>query len=164
MQTTVIIALGSNRRHHRHGAPAQVVEAAMAALDGEGLRLLARSRIHATAPVGPSDRRFANAAVLAATDLSPAELLARLKGIERAFGRRRGRRWATRVLDLDIIAYGGAVVPSRLRWRAARGLAVPHRAMHQRRFVLDPVLEVAPDWRHPVLSRTTRQLQARARR
>ena len=164
MQTIAIVALGSNRRHHRHGTPARVVEAAVAALDGQGLRLLARSRLHSTAPVGPSDRRYANAVALVETSLAPTELLAQLKSIERAFGRRRTRRWAARVLDLDIIAYGEAALPSRLRWRAARGLAIPHRAMHQRRFVLDPMVEVAPDWRHPVLGLTTRQLRARAGR
>lgn len=163
MQTIAIVALGSNRRHHRHGTPAGVVEAAIAALGAE-MQVLRRSHIHATAPVGPSDRRFANAVVEVRTGLTPAELLARLKAIERAFGRRRGRRWAMRVLDLDIIAYGGAVLPSRLRWASARGLVIPHRAMHRRRFVLDPMVEVAPDWRHPVLGRTARQLRALAGR
>lgn len=164
MATEIIIALGSNRRHRRHGAPARVVAAAVEALAAMGIKVLRRSRIHATGPVGPSDRTFANAAVLAETDLSPAALLVALKAVERDFGRKRGRRWAARVLDLDIIAYGDRVVPSRLCWRRARGLAIPHRAMHQRRFVLDPVVEIAPDWRHPLLARTVRQLRARTSR
>lgn len=164
MGTQIIIALGSNRRHRRHGAPARVVAAAIDALAAAGIGILRRSRIHATAPVGPSDRTFANAAVLAQTDLDAATLLAALKSVERAFGRTRGRRWAARVLDLDIIAYGDRVVPGRLRWRTARGLAIPHRSMHERRFVLDPVVEVAPNWRHPLLGRTVRQLRARTSR
>src|SRR5688500_16043708 len=106
MQTNVVIALGSNRRHGRFGPPAAVVSAAIGAIEGRGIGLLRRSRIHVTAPVGPSDRNFANAVILAATDLPPAQLLTELKDIEREFGRRRGRRWAARVLDLDLIAYG----------------------------------------------------------
>jgi 2-amino-4-hydroxy-6-hydroxymethyldihydropteridine diphosphokinase len=164
MATQIIIALGSNRRHRRHGAPARVVAAAIDALAASGVRVLRRSRILATAPVGPSDRTFANAAVLAETDLAPAALLDALKAVERDFGRTRGRRWAARVLDLDIIAYGDRVVPSRLCWATARGLVIPHRAMHLRRFVLDPVVEVAPGWRHPRLGRTVRQLRARSSR
>ena len=164
MQTEVIIALGSNRRHNRHGAPWRVVAAAIDAIDARDIAVVRRSQIHATAPVGPSSRRFANAVVVARTALSPPALLAALKDIERDFGRRRGRRWAARVLDLDIIAYDSVILPSRPGWAMGRGLVIPHRALHQRRFVLDPLLEVAPGWRHPVLALTVRQLHTRSRR
>lgn len=160
MQAHVIIALGSNRRHGRYGRPDRVVNAAIEALATHGIQVERRSRIHATAPIGPSDRTFANAVVAARTALSPEDLLVVLKAVERDFGRRRGRRWAARVLDLDIIAYGDAVLPSRLGWHSARGLAIPHRAMHLRGFVLDPMAEVAPGWRHPLLNRSVRQLRA----
>jgi 2-amino-4-hydroxy-6-hydroxymethyldihydropteridine diphosphokinase len=161
METTVVIALGSNHRHGRHGAPARVLDAAVAALEERGVRVLRRSRVHTTAPLGPSERLFANAVLLAATSLSPDALLAEMKAIERAFGRRRRRRWSARVIDLDLIAYGETVLPSRLRWREGRGFVVPHRAMQSRRFVLDPMIEVAPGWRHPVLGLGVRQLRAR---
>ena len=164
MRTRVIIALGSNRRHNRCGPPEAVVRAAFDAFADHGIEVIARSRLHVTAPVGPSERNFVNAAVLGETALSPDALLAALKHIELSFGRRRGRRWAARVLDLDIIAYGDRVIPSRLSWPIARGLVVPHRSMHLRRFVLDPVAEVAPGWRHPVLNRSVRQLRARSAR
>ena len=161
----VLIALGSNKPHHRHGPPRRVIEAAVAALAAVGLEVVAASRIHITAPVGPSQRSYANAAVAVAGAPPLPELLRLLKRIEADFGRRRARRWAARVLDLDIIGAGDVVLPSRLRWRsAARGLAVPHRAAAERRFVLDPLAEVAPGWRHPVLGATVRQLRARARR
>ena len=119
------------------------------------------SRIHETDAVGPGGRSYANAVILGETWLSAPELIASLKQIERAFGRRGGRAWGARVLDLDILALGETAFPSPLRWHAGRGLVIPHRAMHRRRFVLDPLVEVAPDWRHPVLNLTARQLRAR---
>lgn len=165
MPATIYIALGSNRRHGRHGAPADVVAAAIAAIDAAGLTVVARSRVRATPPVGPSDRAFANAAVVVATDLSLPAVLMLLKRIEANFGRRPGRRWGARVLDLDIVAACAAVTPSRLRWRRARrGLIVPHRGLAGRGFVLDPLVDIAPGWRHPVLNFSARQLRARHRR
>lgn len=162
MPAIIHIALGSNRRHGRHGAPAAVVVAAVAALDAAGLTVGARSAIRATAPLGPRQRRFANAVVAVATDLPLATVLAVLQRIEHDFGRRPGRRWGPRVLDLDIVAAGGAATP---HWRTARaGLIVPHRGVASRAFVLDPLVELAGGWRHPVLHLTARQLRARLRR
>ena len=162
MSATVLIALGSNRRHGRHGAPPEVLQAAMAALSAEGLTVTRRSQIRATAPLGPGGRAYANAVAAVTTAMSLPELLAVLQRIERDFGRRGGQRWGARVLDLDILAAGSEVLPSRLRWmRARRGLIVPHRGIDVRAFVLDPLAEIAPGWRHPVLQMTARQLRAR---
>lgn len=146
MTATYLIALGSNRRG-RHGSPAATLAAALAAVGG----VVAASRTIATAPIGPSRRRFANAAALIASDERPPELLARLKAIERAFGRRGGQRWGTRPIDLDIILW------SRGSW-GERGLIVPHRHFRERAFVLRPAAAIAPDWRDPVTGRTLRQL------
>lgn len=147
-----VIAFGSNRRG-RHGAPAAEVGAAIAAL-GNVVKV---SPILATAPLGPSRRRFANAAAMIdSADLPPA-LLARLKAIERDFGRRRGRRWDSRVIDLDLILWSGGA------WSSA-GLTVPHPLFRRRDFVLRPVLAVAPDWRDPITGRTIRQLAVRLAR
>ena len=155
MAAIIHIALGGNRWHGTHGSPEAVVAAAVEAVAGVG-RVVARSAIRATKPLGPSKRRFANAVVAVESDLPLPEVLRRLKAIEREFGRRPGRRWAARVLDLDIIAAGSAVL------RGGRvGLTVPHRALADRRFVLDPLAEIAPGWRHPVLHLTARQLRAR---
>ena len=104
-----------------------------------------------SAPLGPSIRRFANTAVLIASDESPPMLLARLKRIEAGFGRRRGRRWGARVIDLDILLWSGGV------WRDSR-LTVPHVALAQRAFVLRPLVAIAPGWRDPASRRTIRQL------
>lgn len=142
------IAIGSNRRG-RHGGPAAAVRAAITTLAG-----IATSPVVTSAPLGPSIRRFANAVVLVESEDAPPAMLARLKAIERAFGRRRGQRWGARVIDLDIVLWSGG------RWRSP-GLAVPHVAFRQRDFVLAPLLRVAPGWRDPVSGHTIRQLRAR---
>jgi len=140
------IGIGSNRRG-RHGGPADEVRAAIAAIGG----LIAASPVIGSAPLGPSIRRFANAAILIASDETPPVLLARLKGIEAAFGRRRGRRWGTRVIDLVIILWSGGC------W-SGPGLTVPHVAFRARDFVLRPLVRIAGGWRDPVGGRTVRQL------
>lgn len=162
MPAIIHIALGSNRRHGRHGSPQGIVAAAIVALAEAGLAVVARSAIRMTKPIGPSKRAFANAMVAVETGMAVDDLLAMLKSIERDFGRRRGRRWAERVLDLDIAAAGALVTYD---WRRARqGLIIPHRSLAARAFVLDPLVDIAPDWRHPVLHLTARQLRARQRR
>ncbi len=110
------------------------------------------SAIRRTPALGPAGRAFANGLVLLSTDLDPEELLAALKSIERDFGRRGGRKWGPRVLDLDIILWSGGA------W-AGPGPVVPHPEFRQRMFVLDPLAELVPDWRDPVSGRTVRQLR-----
>jgi 2-amino-4-hydroxy-6-hydroxymethyldihydropteridine diphosphokinase len=160
---TVIIALGANRCS-RHGRPDATLRAAIAALAAAGLVASAVAPVIATRAIGPGGRDYANTVMTSLSTLQPVEILSILQRVEREFGRRGGRRWGARVLDLDLIAVGEMVWPSRFQWRRTRGLAVPHRAMHRRRFVLDPLAAVAPDWRHPVLGLTTRQLRARLRK
>ena len=145
------IAIGSNRPG-RHGPPEAEVRAAIAALDG----VIAASRIFATPPLGPSSRRYANAVGILESAESPQALLARLKAIERTFGRRPGRRWGARVIDLDIILWSGGV-------HASAVLTIPHPAFRSRRFVLDPLETLVPRWRDPVTGLTIRQLAARVR-
>ena len=150
------IALGSNRRHGRHGAPAAVITAAIGAMQEDGLVPIAASPVYATAAIGPAGRGFANAAAVIETTLDPPALLARLKTIERGFGRRRGRRWGARVLDLDVLLWSGG------EWRSP-GLGVPHAGLAARRFVLDPLVTIAPGWRVSG-GATVRQLHARLTR
>ena len=153
-----LIALGSNQRHPRHGPPPQVVRAALAAMAGEGLSVEAASPIITSAPVGPSRRRYANAAALVATPLDPPALLALLQTIETRFGRiRRGQRWGARTLDLDVILWSGGI------W-CSRTLTIPHPLFRQRSFVLTPATTVAPDWRYPIGTCTIRHLHARLTR
>ena len=155
--TRFAIALGSNRRHGTHGSPAEVVRAACDALAAEGLTIECLSTIRSTPALGPAGRGFANAALLASSTLSPPELLRRLKTLERRVGRRRGRRWGPRVLDLDILLWSEGC------WEGP-GLVVPHPALRGRRFVLEPLAEIVPDWRDPVSGLTIRQLFARLQR
>jgi len=130
------LALGSNRRHGRYGAPACVIAAALDALAEAGVRIVRVSSVIATPPLGPGGRAFANAAAIVESALSPPALLALLKAIEHAFGRRRGRRWGARVIDLDIILWSGGRWPPFPRRPGPGRLAVPHAAWTGRDFVL----------------------------
>ena len=156
MSSLYLIALGSNRRHPLHGAPADTVRAAQEELAALGT-VLARAPVIASAAIGPARRSFANAAVVLDTELTPPALLIALKRMERAFGRRRGQRWGDRVLDCDIILWSGG------GWRSP-GLAIPHPAFRQRGFVLDPARTIARGWRDPASGLTVAQLHARLTR
>jgi 2-amino-4-hydroxy-6-hydroxymethyldihydropteridine diphosphokinase len=147
--TSYAIALGSNRPG-RHGPPEREVAAALALLG----RIIAVSPILRTPALGPSKRSYANAVALIESDESPSALLARLKTIERAFGRRAGIRWGARVIDLDIILWSGGP------W-ASPELTVPHAEFRNRDFVLRPLAAIAGDWRDPLTGLSVRQLSAR---
>ena len=131
----------------------QIVRAIIRSAPAE-VTLVAASTIYSSPPLGPSNRTYANAVIAVETGLKPPALLARLKTTERAWGRRAGRRWGRRPLDLDIVGWSGGI------W-ASPGLTIPHPAFRTRRFVLSPLVDIAPDWRDPVTHRTARQLLAR---
>jgi len=162
-RTSYAIALGSNRRHGRHGGPDQVLRAAVAAMAHAGLAIEASAPVLRSAAIGPAGRGFANSAIIVSTTLDPPALLNVLKRIEQAFGRRRGRRWGARVLDLDIALWSAGRWPMGLRRAGAGRLAVPHSQIARRAFVLDPLVEIAPDWRDPWSGRSVRQLRGRLR-
>jgi 2-amino-4-hydroxy-6-hydroxymethyldihydropteridine diphosphokinase len=147
-RTSYAIALGSNRRS-RYGSPAATLGGALAVLEPKLV-----SAIRTTPALGPAGRSFANAVAILDSDLPPDALLAELKALERAFGRRAGRRWGPRVLDLDIILWSGGA------W-GGPGPIVPHPGFRTRAFVLQPLAEIAPGWRDPLTGATIRQLLAR---
>lgn len=150
-----LIALGSNMRHVRHGAPERVLRAAVGHLPGS---VEAIAPLIVSAPLGPSRRRYANGVAVLRTELMPEPLLARLKQIEREFGRRTGgQRWGSRVLDLDIVLWSGGT------W-ATPGLTIPHPAFRVRDFVLGPAAAIVPGWRDPLSGLSVRQLLARLKR
>jgi 2-amino-4-hydroxy-6-hydroxymethyldihydropteridine diphosphokinase len=155
-----LIGLGSNQPHHIIGKPAKIIEQAIAALEMDDIDVFAQSAIIDSPPMGPSLRRYANAAAMVSTNLNPPTLLLRLNEIEAHFGRvRRGQAWRARVLDLDILLWSGGI------WADTDpDLAIPHPALRIRNFVLTPAAMIAPEWRDPVTGLTIRQLQSRFNR
>ena len=133
------IAIGSNRPHGSCGHPPQVVEAAIAKLD-QDFGLFDSSPILLNPAHGTAGRDFANAVALVESQFDPRDMLRCLKQIEREFGRRRGKRWGPRVLDLDIILWSGGK-------HRSRRLTIPHPQMEKRAFVLQPLAAVSPYWR-----------------
>ena len=140
----ILVALGSNRAGP-WGTPEATINRAIAALNRNGLRLRRASRLIATSPFGITGQAaFVNAVAEIATSMPPAALLAKLHHIERLAGRRRNLRWGPRTLDLDLLDYHGL-----LRFRPRRPI-LPHPGIAGRIFVLAPLSEIAPRWRHPV--------------
>lgn len=148
------MAIGTNVAHGGL-AGAALVAAALARLDDEGLKLLRVSACRVTeAWPDPADPPFTNAVAVLHAEVPDAQgVLATLHRTEAAFGRTRGPRNAPRTLDLDLLALGRQVVNG-------PGINLPHPRLHQRRFVLEPLAEVSPAWRHPVLGRTAGELLA----
>lgn len=148
-----VLALGSNRRHVRHGPPARVITATIAALQESGCDIKCIAKTIHTAPIGPSIRRYANSAILVATDKQPQQLLSLCKTIERQFGPRTGKRWSQRTLDIDIILWSKGPF-------ASPTLIIPHPLFRVRDFVLKPLESIVPNWRDPLTGLTIRQLLA----
>ncbi len=147
----VILALGANLPG-RWGDPRAALRRVVPELERAGLRLMAASHIYATAPVGPGRQApYLNAVVLLECRLAPAALLRLLKGLERRAGRRVASRWGPRCLDIDVLDYAGRRIGNPSRRREPGRLILPHPELYRRAFVLAPLLEVAPRWRHPVL-------------
>jgi len=165
----ILIALGSNRSG-AWGSPKATLRRAMEELaKSPGTRMLGKSRFYETEGVGPGrPEAFVNSVMAIEAHCGPDTLLRRLKRLERTAGLRSARRWGPRTLDLDILDYRGRVLgwPERGRLNDAairNSLVLPHPLLHVRPFVLVPLIDVAPDWRHPVLYRTARQLWSRMR-
>lgn len=149
MQPRVFLGLGSNL-----GDRAAAIDAALRQLAERGFETLRRSSTWLTEPVGgPPQGWFLNAAVAGETRLSPEALLAACLETERALGRVRTVRDGPRTIDVDLLLYGE-------RRLEQPGLVVPHPRLHQRRFVLAPLAEIAPELVHPALQATIAELLA----
>jgi len=147
----VFLGLGANIPG-RWGTPQQTLLRALTALAERGLAPLARSRFYVTKPVGGGRQPdFLNAVIRAPAGLAPLALLRLAKSLERQAGRRPGRRAGPRPLDIDILDYGGRRLGRGGAKRQLGGLILPHPELARRAFVLVPLAEIAPHWRHPVL-------------
>ena len=144
----IFIGIGANLPSERFGPPRATCEAALRAIEEQGIVVAQRSRWFRSAPVPPSDQPwYVNGAARVEAALEPLALLGVLHDIEADFGRVRAERNAPRILDLDLLAYGEQVRDG------TDGLILPHPRMHQRAFVLLPLADIAAGWRHPVLGR-----------
>jgi 2-amino-4-hydroxy-6-hydroxymethyldihydropteridine diphosphokinase len=148
----ILIALGANLPSHA-GSPAQTLRASLAMLSENAVRPVSVSNFYASpAWPNPSDPSFVNAVARVETSLDPAALMELLAQIENHFGRVRKTRNAPRTLDLDLLDYDG---------RVSEGPPVlPHPRIEARDFVLMPLRDAAPDWRHPVSGRSVDELIA----
>ena len=151
----VVIALGSSLGG-RFGSPEAVIAAALDRLPAAGFMVLARSTPWRSASwPDPTQPDYINAVAIVETPLGPAETLARLHDLEVEFGRVRGEPNAPRTLDLDLIAHGRTI-------GAGPDLVLPHPRAGERLFVVGPLAQVAPAWRHPVTGETAAALAAAA--
>jgi len=151
----ILLGLGSNLVTERYKTSCDVLKASLNSLLNQNIEIEGLSSWYRSAPVPVSDQPwFVNAVVSVRTALAPRELLAALHEVEAEFGRVRSLRNASRTLDLDLLAYDGAVIND------PGGLVLPHPRLEERAFVLLPLAEVAPDWRHPVSGRTAGEMLA----
>jgi 2-amino-4-hydroxy-6-hydroxymethyldihydropteridine diphosphokinase len=150
----ILIGIGSNLAAPPAATPRETAEEALPALAAPHLQPLLCSSWYESAPVPASDQPwFVNAVALIASDLEPELLLKLMLDVEARFGRERRQRNAARTLDLDLLDYDGLIIET-------PSLTLPHPRLHQRRFVLEPLIKIAPDWHHPVLGLSAADLLA----
>jgi 2-amino-4-hydroxy-6-hydroxymethyldihydropteridine diphosphokinase len=149
----ILIALGANLPGPA-GAPANALRAALARLEERGVKILSVSSFYETpAWPDPGQPAFINAVAAVETTLQPVELLTLLHGVETDFGRLRSAPNAPRTMDIDLLDHGGKIVTG--------GVTLPHPRMQSRSFVLVPLAQVAPNWRHPVTGESAAELLAK---
>jgi 2-amino-4-hydroxy-6-hydroxymethyldihydropteridine diphosphokinase len=150
----ILIGIGSNLAAAGFASPLETAAAGVARLAGDGVAVRRRSRWYMSQPVPQSDQPwYVNAVVAVETALAPLALLDALLAVEAGFGRRRSVPNAARTLDLDLLDYDGAQC-------IGERLVLPHPRLHERRFVLAPLAEIAPRWRHPRSGKTAAELLA----
>ena len=169
--TNCLIALGSNQQWEGD-TPTDLILRSISELSEHDLRVTAVSRLFRT-PCFPkgTGADFVNAAVMIKTSLMPVQLLSELHNLEARAGRVRKIRWGSRTLDIDLLSYGDLILPdigTFYSWhdlalslqpkRTPRQLILPHPRMQERAFVLGPLMDIAPNWNHPVLGKTVAEM------
>lgn len=174
-ESPVLIAIGANLSFGGH-PPQDTLRAALAEMEAQGVEIIASSRFFVTPCFPPgAGPDYVNAAVAVRMPLGcdTMSLLERFHQIEAQFGRERVQRWGMRTLDIDLLAYGDSVLPdaaTQTRWRDLPAdaqkretpgqLILPHPRLQDRAFVLVPLADIAPDWRHPLTQRSVREMLA----
>ena len=168
---TAILAFGANLAS-AIGQPRDTIEAALGTLEAEGVGLCRLSSFYRSAALTLNEDAdapdFVNLVATVATKLQPDDLLALCLETERRYGRSPGARWSARTLDIDLIAYEDLILPNQAAWQEissstdpaaiSKELMVPHPRMHIRDFILVPLVEVEPQWRHPVTGKSARMM------
>ncbi len=166
----ILIGLGSNLTTEEFSTSRAILEKALKMLEDEKISVIKCSRFYETEPVPKSDQPwYVNAVAQIETSLDAVELLAKLHEIERNLGRTRRERWEARVIDLDLLCYDEQIFPSAGQWcteaqkDSPKGAVIPHARMHERDFVLIPLMDIVPDWRHPVSGKSIRTMLSQAK-
>jgi len=176
----ILIGLGSNLSDRKSATPRLMLEMALVEMAARGIDIVKQSHFYESEPVPKSDQPwFVNAVVAVETIHSPEKLLETLHDIEAGLGRRRRIRWEARIIDLDILTFHDHIYPSPDTWPArdvghaqncptgdgtkanageneAQGMIIPHPRLHERLFVLKPLMDICPDWTHPVSGKTAK--------
>lgn len=157
----ILIGLGSNVEGP-WGSPEETVREAIKRLDTSSTRIIKASRLLSSKPVGPIEQDdYINGAAILETALSPEALMALLHELELEADRRRTVRWGPRTLDIDLLDYNGIIRKGQGDAEGHRKpLVLPHPAIADRAFVLAPVNEIAPDWRHPQTVKSAAEMLA----
>jgi len=172
-QHQILVGLGGNLPSP-YGSPRDSLREAIAKLSKSGLEGLEVSSLYRTAPVPAAEQPdFLNCVLAARTALSPENLLSLFKETEKEFGRQTSDRWSSRTLDVDLLAYSSSILPSREIWDQVtyskdatayvEAVTVPHPRLHKRAFVLLPLMEIAPQWIHPCLKQSVKEMAKSAK-
>ncbi len=167
-KSQLLIGLGGNLPS-KFGKPDVTIAKGIERLKQCGLEDLVQSHVYETWAMPISEQpNFINVTISATTHLSAVEVLNKFQQIETELGREVGERWSARTLDIDLIAYGNSILPNKEIWRGVvndpdpaaylEEPVVPHPRMHKRAFVLAPLMDIAPNWLHPVLGKTVAEL------
>jgi len=161
----ILIGLGSNLTTDDFVSSSEILEAAIIMLANHDIVVEERSCFYKTEPVPKSDQPwYVNAAVRVETKLGASELLEILHKIEHDLGRTRRKKWEARIIDLDLLSYHSEVHPSTESWSSAANeilpdcAVIPHGRLHERNFVLIPLVDIAKDWLHPIFGKTVEKM------